>query len=181
MKYDLKYGTSFLPNSLTVLAYLENVWDQIRKSCIYYNNEYAKTKIKNALRSYAFNLIDIDDKNIFKDANKIKIIKHLRKNHVIMKPDKGNSIILCTNLMEKVFTNKTKFKKLDSDPRITRLSSLQSYLHTLKNNSEITEAEFKAMRPRNPGSAKVTGLPKIHKQLNNLLSFRPVIGTTGVV
>ena len=102
MKYDLKYGTSFLPNSLTVLAYKENVWDQIRKSYIYYNNEYAKTKIKNALRSYASNLIDVDDKNIFKDANKIKIIKHLRKNLVIMKPDKGNSIILFTNLMEKV-------------------------------------------------------------------------------
>ena len=126
-------------------------------------------------------MIDIDDKNIFTHANKIKIIKHLRKNLVIMTPDKGNSIILFANLMENVFTNKTKFKQLDSDPRITRLSSLQSYLHTLKNNNEITEAEFKAMRPRNAGSAKATGLPKIHKQLNDLPSFRPVIGTTGVV
>ena len=98
-----------------------------------------------------------------------------------MTPDKGNSIILFANLMENVFTNKTKFKQLDSDPRITQLSSLQSYLHTLKNNNEITEAEFKAMRPRNAGSAKATGLPKIHKQLNDLPSFRPVIGTTGVV
>ena len=35
LKYDLKYLTSFLPNSLTVLAYSEDVWDQIRKSYIY--------------------------------------------------------------------------------------------------------------------------------------------------
>ena len=50
-------------------------------------------KIKNALRSFAFNLIDTDDKNIFKDATKLKIIKNLRKTLVIMKPDKGNGIV----------------------------------------------------------------------------------------
>ena len=84
------------------------------------------------IRSYAFNLIDIDDKNIFNDGNKIKIIKHVRKTLVIMKLDKGNGIVLLnkedyTNSMENLFTNETKFKQLDSDPTITRLSSLESY------------------------------------------------------
>ena len=107
-------------------------------------------KIKNALRSYTFNLIDIDEKNIFKDASKVKIIKHLGKTLVIMKPDKGNGIVLLnkedyTNSMENLFSNKTKFKELVSDPTISRLSSLQSYLQKLKNNNEITEAEYKAM------------------------------------
>ena len=37
-------------------------------------------KIKNALQSFAFSLIDIDDRNIFKDATKLKIIKNLQKN-----------------------------------------------------------------------------------------------------
>ena len=46
LKYGLKYGISFSPKSLTVLAYSEDVWDQIRKSNIYYNNEYAKMKIR---------------------------------------------------------------------------------------------------------------------------------------
>ena len=69
-------------------------------------------KIKNALRSYGFNLTDIDDKNIFKDASKIKLIKHLRKTLVIMKPDKGNGIVLLNkedyaNSTENLFTNKT--------------------------------------------------------------------------
>ena len=181
LNYGPKYGISFSPKSSTVLAY---IWDQIRKSDIYYNNEFAKMKIKNALRSYAFNLIDIDDKNIFKDASKIKIIKHLRKTLVIMKPDKGNDIVLLnkedyTSYMENLFTDKTKFKQLDSHPTITRLSSLQSYLHKLKNNNEITEAQFQSMRPQNARPEKATGLPKAHKQFNNLPSFRPIIDTTG--
>ena len=154
--------------------------DQIRKSDIYYNNQYAKMKI---IRSYAFNLIDIDDKNIFNDANKIKIITRIRET-LIMKPDKGNGIVLLnkedyTNSMENLFTNKTKFKQLDSDPTITRLSSLESYLRKLKNINETTETQFKLMRPQNDCTAKGTGLPKIHKHFNNLASFRPIIDTTG--
>ena len=129
-------------------------------------------KMKNTLRSYAFNLIDIDDKNIFKDASKIKIIKHLRKTLVIMKPDKGNDIVLLNkedyaNSMENLFIEKTKFKQLYSDPTMTRLSSLQSCLWKLRNNNEITEAQFQAMRPQNARPAKATGLPKMHKQFNN--------------
>ena len=154
--------------------------DQIRKSDIYYNNQYAKMKI---IRSYAFNLIDIDDKNIFNDANKIKIITRIRET-LIMKPDKGNGIVLLnkedyTNSMENLFTNKTKFKQLDSDPTITRLSSLESYLRKLKNINEITETQFKVMRPQTACTAKAPGLPKIHKHFNNLASFRPIIYTTG--
>ena len=154
--------------------------DQIRNSDIYYNNQYAKMKI---IRSYAFNLIDIDDKNIFNDANKIKIITRIRET-LIMKPDKGNGIVLLnkedyTNSMENLFTNKTKFKQLDSDPTITRLSSLESYLRKLKNINETTETQFKLMRPQNDCTAKGTGLPKIHKHFNNLASFRPIIDTTG--
>ena len=107
-------------------------------------------KIKNALRSYTFNLIDIDEKNIFKDANKEQIIKHLTKTLVIMKHGNGSGKVLLnkedyTNSMENFFRDKTKFKELVSDPNISRLSSLQSYLHKLKNNNEITEAEYKAM------------------------------------
>ena len=77
------------------------------------------------------------------------------------------------------FGDKNKFKQLDSDPTLTRLSSLQSYVRNLKNNNEITEAEYKAMRPRNARPAKACGLPKIHKEFDNLPPFRPIIDTTG--
>ena len=68
LQYGLKHGISTSPKSSTVLAYSEDIWDQIRRSNIHSNSEYTKMKIKNALRSFASNLIDIDDKNIFKDA-----------------------------------------------------------------------------------------------------------------
>ena len=101
-----------------------------------------------------------------------------------MKPDKGNRIVLLnkedyTNSMENLFSDKNRFKQLDSDPTITRLSCLQSYLRKLKNNNEITEGKFKAMRPQNARPAKASGLPKIYQQFDNLPSFRPIIDTAG--
>ena len=92
LKHGLKYGISFSHKSYTVLADSDDVRDQIRKSSIYYNNEYAKIKIKNALRSYTFNLIDIDDKNIFKDTSKIPKMLALQKQLVYQRCI-SNSII----------------------------------------------------------------------------------------
>ena len=38
---------------------------------IYRNEMYSKLKIKNSLRGLAFNLINIDDTQIYKDFNKV--------------------------------------------------------------------------------------------------------------
>ena len=92
---------------------------------------YSKTKIKNALRGFAFNLINIDDTRIFRDSNKVKIIQQLRKNVAILKPDKGNGIVLLDikdyfNSIEHLFKDPKKFQILDTDPTVTRMKSLQS-------------------------------------------------------
>ena len=58
---------------------------------IYRNEMYSKLKIKNSLRGLAFNLINIDDTQIYKDFN--KVINHsfyavnlsLVWNHLILK------------------------------------------------------------------------------------------------
>ena len=47
----------------------------------------------------------------------------------------------------------------------------QKNVYVLKNNNEITETKFKAMRLQNAHPAKATGLPKIHIQFDNLPSF----------
>ena len=54
--------------------------------------------------------------------------------------------------MKTLSTDKNKFKELDSDPTLTRLNTLQSYLCKLKNH-KITEAEFTAMRPKKCASS----------------------------
>ena len=48
-----------------------------------------------------------------------------------------------------LLNNKNKFKKIDCDPTLTRLNTLETFLRKLKNNGEITEAEFTAIRPKN--------------------------------
>ena len=61
-----------------------------------------------SLSGIAFNLINIDDTRIYKDSNKVKIIQELRKHVAILKPDKGNGIVLFdikdyTNSIEHLF------------------------------------------------------------------------------
>ena len=85
---------------------------------------YSKAKIKNALRGFAFNLINIDDTRIFRDSNKVKIIQQLRKNVAILKPDKGNGIVLLdikdySNSVVHLFKDPKKFQILDTDPTVT--------------------------------------------------------------
>ena len=72
------------------------------------------------------------------------------------------------NSMENLFSGKTKFKELAGDPTISRLSSLQSYLHMLKNNSEITQAEYKQC------DHKMLALPKqlvYQRYISNLIIY----------
>ena len=46
------------------------------------------------LRALAFNLIDLDNNQIFKYEKKTNIMKILRRHFVLIKPDKGNGIVL---------------------------------------------------------------------------------------
>ena len=71
--------------------------EQTDKANICNNNFQSKSKIKNALRGLAFNLIDVEDSGIYKDTNQIKVIKQLRKDIAILKPDKGNGVVLLNN------------------------------------------------------------------------------------
>ena len=180
----MKHGLSTRPNESNILSYAEDIWEQIEKANIYRNEMYSKAKIKNALRGFAFNLINIDDTRIFRDSNKVKIIQQLRKNVAILKPDKGNGIVLLdvkdySNSVEHLFKDPKKIQILDTDPTVTRLKSLQSYLRTLLKRNEITKAEFHMMRPKNAKPARAHGLSKIHKEFLNIPKFRPIIDITG--
>ena len=64
---------------------------------------------------------------------------------VLLKPDKGNGIVLVDcldykNSVKKMFSDRTKFCKIYDDPTFRRLSSLQ--LHKLKERKEISEEIF---------------------------------------
>ena len=84
----------------------------------------------------------MDNQKVFKDKGKIQVIKEPRKDTVIVKPDKGNSVAVIDTTdyyesLDILFSDTTKLKSLDADPNNTSLSNVQSYLRKLYNRNKI--------------------------------------------
>ena len=78
----------------------------------------------------SFNLLDMDSKQLTKDKNKINTLNNLLKDVILLKPDKGNGIVLVNcldykNSVKQIFSDRTKFRKINEDPTFRRLNSLQ--------------------------------------------------------
>ena len=81
--------------------------------------------------------------------------------------------------MDSLFSDRTKFKPIKTDPTYRRLISIQNYLRSLVRRGELDKDSYKNIRPRNAKPARAHGLPKIHKAFHQLPKFRPIIDTTG--
>ena len=143
----------------------------------------SQDKIKNTLRSFAFNFIDLDLKEYYTDRKKIKILNELIVNYSILKPDKGNGIVIMHRSdyiisVEGLFSDTSKFRQLPTDPTPIRLSTLQNYLSKLLNRGEISESEYFLLRPKHAHVGRAHAVPKIHKQYTTLPKFRPIVDTT---
>ena len=108
LRYDLKFGLTARPCESNILAYTEDIWEQISKSKICIVGRYNEARIKNSLRCLAFNIINFDEKRRFKDQKKIKLLKSFKKTITVSKLDKGNSIVLMdqndyTHTVENIF------------------------------------------------------------------------------
>ena len=113
----------------------------------------------------AFNHIDLDNRKVFKDKKKLQVIKELRKDIVILKPDKNNGLVVIDTSgyyesLDKLFSDTTKLR-LDADPTKTRLSTVGSYLQKVHNRNKISEEVYQEIRPKNAKVAKAHGLPKV--------------------
>jgi hypothetical protein len=80
--------------------------------------------------------------------------------------------------IKSLFSDSSKFKKLDYDPTLTRLHSLQNYLLKLHQRNEITDEQLDALRPMTAHFGRAHGLPKTHKKFDTLPKFRPIVDTT---
>ena len=151
--------------------------DQIDKKNICKETQNYIEIARNLRRALAFSLIDLDNCQVFRDKEKLEIIKNLREKLVILKPDKGNEVVLVRTIdyysaVENLFLDKSKFK-IHDDPTPARLSSLQRYLKTLNNRNQLNDEVFKKIRPQNAKLARTHGVPKVHKTFNSIPSFRP--------
>ena len=130
-----------------------------------------------------FNVLDFDNRRIRTDK-KIQEIKELLKDNVILKPDKGEGVVIIgqaeyKSSMESLFSDQKRFRVMKEDLTSTRLASVQNYLRKLLKNGEIDEATFQLIRPKAARPARAHGLPKIHKKFAKIPKFRPIIDTTG--
>ena len=76
----------------------------------------------------AFNLINVNEQQVFKDKKKIKVIRDLKEKVVLLGPDKGNGVVVMDiqdykQSMQQLFADRTKFRTLDEDPTNTRFAT----------------------------------------------------------
>jgi hypothetical protein len=183
LKLGLRYGLATRPYQLEIMAVAEDVWRQVSRLDIFKEGRYVQDKIKNSLRSFTYNYIDLDLKEFKLGRTKINILNKLIETFAILKPDKGNSIVLINRSdyvisIKSLFSDSSKFKKLDYDPTLTRLHSLQTYLLKLHKRNEITDEQLDALRPMTAHFGRAHGLPKTHKKCDTLPKFRPIVDTT---
>ena len=94
LKFALKYGVATRTNESNILAYAEDIWEQIDKSNICCYEFYSKSKMKKSLRGLEFNMIIFENNRIFKDSRKTKIMQQLCQNVAILRRDEGNGVDL---------------------------------------------------------------------------------------
>ena len=178
----LKHGLAIRPKETEIIAIVESIWDQLECSDAIKDNYMSKERAKMALRSFAYNYLDLDIKQYGLDSKRIKVLRKLKNKCVILKPDKGSGIVLLkredyVSSLNKMFLDASKFKKIH--PTLMRMNSLQRYLNGLFNKGEISEQEKKDMRPMAVQLGRAHGLPKMHKEFDTIPKFRRIINTTG--
>ena len=123
---------------------------------------------------------------------KHRILKELRKNKniVILRPDKGNGVVIWDRVeydkgLFKIINDTTKFRVLTSDPTLTREGKLQRYLRELRKKGHFDPDVYETIYPRGSQPARIYGLPRMHKPRAPNSNptppppFRPIVSSIG--
>ena len=168
LELGLKHGVLMRPKEPEMIAIVENIREQIQNHGILKNNHTSKVRVKTTLKSFGYNYLDLDVTQFTSGNKSIKTLRKLKDKCLILKPDKGQGIVLINrddynNSLENLFNDTSKFQLLDHDPTIRNLSTVQSYLNTLYNYQEISLEDKNAMRPKFGQVGRAHGLPKTQK------------------
>ena len=121
-----------------------------------------------------------------KDIKTHKILKNLHKNNniVILKPDKGNGVVVLnsTDYIEGILSiiNVThEFKELDNDPTVIRQGKLQLVFRDLKKHGKIHKDIYCSIYPSGSQPARIYCLSKMHKiqPSNAVPPLRPIVSS----
>ena len=119
----------------------ENIWDQIENNGLC-ENLMKKEIVKTALGAFTYSYVDIFDTQFLHDKNKSKVLEQLKQYRVILKPDKGNGIVLINkteyNLaMKKLSADRSKFKVVQKDLTLTRLRTTKLCEHYVQKKRNL--------------------------------------------
>ena len=100
-----------------------------------------KAELSHLANSYVYNYQP--SRRVLRQHSVLKKLQN-NKDIVICKPDKGNGVVILDRHLYdkeimKLVDDKTKFKKLDSDPTMKREGALQRFLRKLKKNGTLNE------------------------------------------
>ena len=96
--------------------------------------------MQTTLRAFTHNYLDIESQDYQLDQKKIRVIGNLKERFAILKPDKGQGVVLLskntyTNTVERIFKDKTKFKMLN--PTLTYINKPENYTTHLPTHHNI--------------------------------------------
>ena len=77
MKLGLLHGLATRPNSFEMMAVAEVVWDQLERLDQFKNGNFVIEKVKNFLRSFTYNSIDLDLSQFNVDRRRIHILRNI--------------------------------------------------------------------------------------------------------
>ena len=92
-------GLATRPNHFEIMAVTKDVWDQLSQLEMFKEGCHVQDKVKNSLRYFTYNYVDLDLKEFNLDCKKIRILNNLTINFAILKPDKGNGIVLKNEML----------------------------------------------------------------------------------
>ena len=136
LHFGLKHDLLLRPKEPEMIAVMEDVWNHISRQVILKDNHIFKSRVQRALKAFTNNYLYIESRDYQLDQKKIRLVRNLKERFAILKPDKGQGVVLLskdtyTNTVERISKDKTKIKMLNHDPTLTNLKTIQSFLKTL--------------------------------------------------
>ena len=110
-----------------MIAVVESVWEQIQNHGISKNNHVSNIRAKTALKFLATTFLILTLDSFYQSVKSIKTLRKLKNKCLILKPDKGQGIVLINkddynNSMENLFNGTRIFELLNHDPTIRNIS-----------------------------------------------------------
>ena len=159
-----------------MVVIIEDIYDQIVRQGLLKKDNISKYCVQTTLKYFIYSYLDLDLKNYGLDQNKIKISRDLKDRYMILKPAKGQRIVLINkndyyNSLERLFSDKNKIEVVNEDLTLRNLFRVQNYLNSFFSRGKITEEQKKDMRSKF-AIGKLVGHMAFQKYTNKLIEYQ---------